>query len=57
MLYQFFNVFYRYSSHSKALQVMTIYGESEEHEKRGRFHNVSHALKHSDSVQLKVGFR
>jgi hypothetical protein len=47
-------VFNRYSSHSKALQVMTIHGESEENEKRGRFFNVLYALKNSDSVQLKV---
>ncbi|XP_028397686.1 protein diaphanous homolog 1-like [Dendronephthya gigantea] len=40
--------------HSKALQVMTIYGESEENEKRGRFFKVLFALKDSDSVQLKV---
>ena len=33
---------------------MTIYGESEENEKIGRFFNVSYALKNSDSVQLKV---
>ena len=42
------------SSHSKSLQVMTIYGESEESKKRGRFFNVLFALKNSDSVQLKV---
>ncbi|CAB3986142.1 diaphanous homolog 2 isoform X1 [Paramuricea clavata] len=40
--------------HSKALQVMTIHGESKENDKRGRFFNVLYALKNSDSVQLKV---
>ena len=33
---------------------MTIYGESEDNENRGRFFNVLYALKTNASVQLKV---
>lgn len=43
-----------FCSHSQALQVMSIYGESEENGKRGRFYHVLHALKNSKSVLLKV---